>query len=128
MVYGELENELDEDEKSVLKLNPNMATYEMITTKGIRSDIEELFAKLRYSRLYDTGEQGESDDEVTLTEEEKSRFEFIDAMQDQVYCPESKTVDLSKRKVTDIKINKRILLPDPRPAREEAILMVMREY
>ena len=29
-------------------MNPNMATYEMITNKDVRADIEEGFARLRY--------------------------------------------------------------------------------
>ena len=38
----------------------------------------------------------------------------------------NKTVDLSKKRVTDLKINKRVMLTDPRPAGEEATLLVRR--
>ena len=48
-------------------------------------------------------------------------------MEDEVYCPKTKTLDLGKRRVTDLKTNRRIMMPDPRPAKEEAVLMVRRE-
>ena len=117
MIYGEFNRELDEDEKSVLMLNPNMATYEAITRKGVRADIEEGFAKLRYSRLYNSQESERED--VELTQEERKRIEYIEAMQDEVYWPESKRVDMGNRRVRDIKVNKRVMLPDPRPAGEQ---------
>ena len=62
-----------------------------------------------------------------MTDEEKIRFEAIEAMQDEVYCPDTKRVDMGNRRVTDIKLNKRVMLPDPRPAGEEATLMVRRD-
>ena len=48
-------------------------------------------------------------------------------MQDEVYCPENKKIDMGNKRVTDIKVNRRVMLPDPRPAGEEATLMVRRE-
>ena len=82
---------------SVLKLNPNMATYEKITRKGIRSDIEEAFAKLRYSRLYEAEEETETGEEIEVTPEEKEKFDMLEAMQDHIYCPERKVVDMTNR-------------------------------
>ena len=62
-----------------------------------------------------------------MTEEEREKFEMVEAVQDEIYCREKKIVDMGNRKVTDVRINKRIMLPDPRPAGEEAVLMVRRE-
>ena len=44
-----------------------------------------------------------------------------------MYCPETKTMDMTKRRVTDIKSNTRIMMPDPRGTKEEAIMMLRRE-
>ena len=62
-----------------------------------------------------------------MTEEEREKFEMVETVQDVIYCREKKIVDMGNRKVTDVRINKRIMLPDPRPAGEEAVLMVRRE-
>ena len=64
---------------------------------------------------------------MELTEEEKKKFEILDAMRDEVYCPEGKIIDMGNRRVTEVKVNRRVMLPDQRPAGEEAVLMVRRE-
>ena len=97
-----------------------------LTTKRVRADIEEAFAKLRYNRIYEA-EESEDGESVEQTEEEKLRFEIIEAMQDEVYCPDSNKIDMGNRRVTDIKVNKRVMLPAPIQTGEEAILMVRRE-
>ena len=128
MIYGELERDLDEDEESLFRVDPKMSTYERITRKGLRADIEEAFAKLRYSRIYEKSEKEEEVVEgVELTEEEKERFQYMEAMEDQVYCPQRKKLNMSKKRVTDIKTNRRVMLTDPRPAKEEAVQMVRKD-
>ena len=47
MIYGEIGRDLDEDKKSIFKLNPKMATYEKLKIKGIINYVEEAFAKIR---------------------------------------------------------------------------------
>ena len=37
-------------------------------------------------------------------------------MQNEVYWPTKKVVDMGNRKVTGVRVNKRVMLPDPRPA------------
>ena len=51
-----------------------MATYEKISLKGIRNDIEEAFAKIRYSRIYETEEEDNERDDEELTEKETIRW------------------------------------------------------
>ena len=50
MVYGELNTPLDEEEESVMKLNPKMCLYEKVTLKGVRADLEEAFTNISYNR------------------------------------------------------------------------------
>ena len=53
-------------------------------------------------------------------------MDFLEAMENEVYCPSKKTIDMGRRRVTDVRVNKRIMLPDPRPPGEEATLMARR--
>ena len=73
-------------------------------------------------------EAGEQEDcpeiKKEMEEKEKERIELTEMLQIEPYNYKEKYLDLSRRKVTDIKSNPRVMMPDPRPAREEALLAV----
>ena len=77
MVYGDLSRELDNDEKSILRLNPKMATFERVTRKGVRGDVEEAFAEIRYNRIFEGEDTKEVEEGVEITDEEREKFEQI---------------------------------------------------
>ena len=58
-----------------------------------------------------------------MTETEKEKLDMIEILEEGCCVHVKKTIDLSKKKCTDVKSNKRVFMPDARPAREEAIVM-----
>ena len=125
--YGDLERELDEDEKSLLRLQPKFAVYDKIDMKRIREELEVAKTKMRWERRrngYCEDEDKRTDEEGEKEDEENERIEI---RMREIYDPENETVDLRKRMATDVKTNQRVFLPQPRPAREEAELMVRTE-
>ena len=67
------------------------------------------------------------EEEETITEEEQERFDTIEAESRQIFDPINKTLDMRKRRVTDLKENSRVTLPKPLPASDEAKINVRRE-
>ena len=62
-----------------------------------------------------------------MTELEKLRLEVAEMWMEKCHDQPGKRVDLTKKRCTDIKTNQRVIMPDPRPAREEAHLSVRTE-
>ena len=69
----------------------------------------------------------EEGDTQEVSEEEKEKFELIEAESRQVYDPHRKTVNLNNRRVTDLKENPKVYLPKPLKPVEEAQLAVRKE-
>ena len=61
-----------------------------------------------------------------MTDEERDRIKLVEVLQVQVYCPEIKKLDMENRRVTDIKTNMRVMMPDPLSTKQEAILIIRR--
>ena len=126
VLYGTLEKELDDDEKALLKLNPKFATFERIDLMKIREEIEIAKTKIRWDRRingYGKDEEIQEEGEKLSTEEEEE-VEKMELNMREIYDPDTGVFDMGKRRATDIKTNQRIYLPDPRPAHEEAELMI----
>ena len=116
--------ELDEDEIAFLKLPPKFSTMEKLKEENILTEIEVCNAKLRMSRK----EQLEGlEDSEEITEQEQDKFDEIEAESRQPYDYKNKSLDLRKRRVTDLKENSRVILPRPLSTTEEAFIAVRRE-
>ena len=108
--------ELSEDEIAVLKLHPKFAVREEIEDEEIEFQGELGWAKLRYQLLKEAeDDEGIGDeveeDMVELTEEEKEKFDLLEAKRRQFYDPEEKIFNYNKKRVNDIRENARVTLP-----------------
>ena len=87
---------------------------------------------MRYTLLReaeeDIGTREELQDEsmIELTEEEKERFEAIEAKERQFYDPEEKRFNYNKKRVTDLRENARVTLPKPASEIHEAGIEIRR--
>ena len=106
---------VSENEIAALKLHPKFAVREELDEEDIDFQGELCWTKLRYQLLRededDEGIGDEADEEVELTDEEKQRFEILEAKSRQFYDPEEKTFNYKKKRVTDVKENARVTLP-----------------
>ena len=55
-----------------------MATFQRVTRKGVRGDVEEAFAKIRYNRIFEGEDTKEVEEGVEITDEEREKFEQIE--------------------------------------------------
>ena len=124
MVIGDIS--IDDEEMSVLKLPPDFATLASLTEEDFLHDEEMAMAKLRWEKKKlieeDLGEEN-----VEITEEEKEQIEIVEAQSRQIFDPINKSLDLRKRRVTDLKENSKVYLPKPLPSKEEAKIEIRRD-
>ena len=113
--------EIDDDERAALKLPPKFATYAKLEKENFELNVEIMNAKMRYSGTDDDNIFGE---EFKMTDEEEFNANVVQAEVKEPYDPEWKTLNMTKRRVTDLKNNVRVHLPKPLVAREEADLAV----
>ena len=113
---------LDVDEKAILIKHPKFAVFGKIDRTKMREEMEATCAKIRWERrINGTGKEENEDVETEEEEEDKIELELR-----EIFNPEEGSLDMTKRLVTDTKTNQRIFLPGPRPAKEEAELLVRR--
>ena len=112
---------IDDDERAALKLPPKFATYAKLEKENFELNVEIMNAKMRYSGTDDDNIFGE---EFKMTDEEEFNANVVQAEVKEPYDPEWKTLNMTKRRVTDLKNNVRVHLPKPLVAREEADLAV----
>ena len=123
-MYGEAEEmNFDEDEKSALKLPPNLVLYAKITEEGNRYETLLCHTKSRWSRKT-TGSPKEQEamEEVYGEPEEPSDAQVIEDNREREFLdPERGTLDFRRLRPTDIRDCPRLMLPQPRPPPEEAM-------
>ena len=105
--------ELSEHEKETLKLPPKFTTFEQINRTMIQTSCEVLNAKIRM--------------EVRARERREGRpwsldEEYEDVKQRTVFDIDNCTLDFSKRRVTDLSLNRRIEVPKAQIDQIETIL------
>ena len=66
---------------------------------------------------------------MKISEEEIENIDLAEAQSRQIFDPINKSLDLRKRRVTDLKENSRVYLPKakPLPSQEEAKIEIKRE-
>ena len=121
------EVKIDEEEKSVLSLNPKFAVTKKLVQVEMEQDAEICLGKLRYEirKIEELIKQLEIEEtefgvgsqhkkrkiENRATQEEEEEESLKDAKLRQIYDPITKKFDYSKRRVTDLPENSRVMLP-----------------
>ena len=140
------EIKIDEEEKSILELNPKFAVMKKIKTIEMEHDVEYCLGKLRYEirKIEEMIKQVELEEteygfgsqskkrriENTLTPEEEEAENIEDAKIRQIYDPITKKFNYSNRRVTDLPENNRVMLPkevSPKLEHELGMFEVQRE-
>ena len=117
---------LDEEELLVLKLPPDFAIPANLSEEDFIHEEEMAIAKFRWEKKKQL-EEDLGEENVSVTEEEKEEINIVEAKSRQIFDPINKTLDLRKRRVTDLKENSRVYLPKPLPPQEEAKIEIRRE-
>ena len=134
---------MDEDEMSVIKLNPKFAIMKKLKKIDMEQDIEVCLGKLRYEirkieNLIKELEVEETEFGIgsqckrrklnnTLTPEEEDEESMKDAKERQIYDPITRVFNYSKRRVTDLPENNRVQLPKEVSPKQENELGMLRE-
>ena len=137
------EVKIDEEEKSVLTLNPKFAIMKRIQKIEMEQEVEVCLAKLRYEfrKIMELIREIEIEEtefgvgnqckkrkiENKLTQEEEEEETVRDAKQRQIYDPITKKFNYSKRRVTDLPENNRVVLPKEASPKIENELGMVRE-
>ena len=103
LVFGDVQ--LDEDERSVMLLDPKYAVLDSLGAEGFELEVQAAMAKLRWNKMKENGQ------EEDVTEAERERLETLEAEARQIYDPKSKTVDYRKYRATDAPMNATLKLP-----------------
>ena len=123
VVFGDVQ--LDFEERALLAKRPEYALYDSLDYNKIQEEMNVAMVKVRWDRRSreehdeddsDTGGGGGntvSDDETIRIEEAQARM---------VFDKSTNSVDMGARRATDMAHNKRLHIPQPRPAVEEAML------
>ena len=91
-----------------------ISTFNQLTKKGMRYESILCNTKLRYGRLFEGSPEEQQDEALLLQEmpEEEIRLEKVQEYSTQeIYNPETKTIDLRRLKATNMRDNPRIGLP-----------------
>ena len=122
-IYGDVV--LDRDELACASLGPKWLLFPELKENTMRHEATSCHTKTRYSRIGSGGPKDQELDldtlpeEPTLTDEEK-----LITLDDRiVYNYTTKTLDLRKKRVTDLKDCPRLHLPPARPQDEEVELL-----
>ena len=116
---------LDSDEIEVLGLPPSYGVFANLGEEYFEVDLEQGFAKYRYSKHKDDTEG--MDEDFKVTEEEQQIIDENEAESRQVYDPGNKTLDLRKKRATDVKHNTRVHLPRALNTKVEAGIEIRRQ-
>ena len=118
--------QLNEKELSILRLRPEYALFGKVTCQRMEEQVQAVLTKLRWTRMNkgSPAEQMEAakeeeEGEPTLSREE---LELSDAKARQTYCPDTNTINMGRKKATDMPNNRRVFMPPPRPVKEESLL------
>ena len=102
MTIGDIE--LDEEELSILKLPPDFAILTNLSEENFIHEEELAMTKLRWEKRK-VIEEDLGKDNIDVTEEEKEEIKIVEAKSRQIFDPINKSLDLRKRRVTDLKEN-----------------------
>ena len=123
-IYGGLE--LDEDEVAFLLLGPDFLLLEEVDLEKAKIDFSIGVTKVRWQRMGKNRSEIVRFQETSKVEEEEKMEEMIH-LEERIHDTERSEVRVGKMKCTDMKNNRRIMLPPPRGVKEEAVLEVRRD-
>jgi hypothetical protein len=112
--------EVNEDEEAFLKVPNKMADNCNFNKVKMMTDVQMMMSKIRMSLR-----KAKEDTESGLTAEELKRAQEVEDEARRVINLEEKTVDFSKKRVTDFKTCRRITLPSPLEGDVEAKLKTL---
>ena len=114
-IYGNLT--FDHDETAALRLPPKFCTYSRIEQEAGRYERALCNTKLRWGRREkgspEEQEAEAREDTEDVSPDEKMAQDIIENSGREVYDPGTKTLDFRKLRVTDMKDNPRVQLPQP---------------
>ena len=127
--------ELSEEEKSVLVLNPKFAAMRKICLEATEREIEIGNTKIRYEVRQREIQRRQEEIEFESSEGNKRKIErksyeecvVEDAKDRQIFDPLTNTLNLAKKRVTDLKENSRIILPKAVDEKLENEMGIIRE-
>ena len=108
--------ELNEDEIEALRIPPKTCLYDDLTKEDFIVDLEIMNTKLRFDGKDKSAEEDEElkncpEEDLKDVEELQEKVTVEEAKTRQVFDPVSKTIDISRQKVTDLKLNRKCNLP-----------------
>ena len=137
LVFGEVS--LTESELSVLKLGPGFMVVSSLDKETMRIESAVTTTNIRWSKMKDgtddmTAKESEEHElENEETEEQKTLAEMIELEARDVLDDSGTILDMRRKRVTDMKCNRRVMMPAPGKPILEAeyslrVSMWQREY
>ena len=121
--FGDVD--LDHEERLILSKRPEFAIYNKVDKKSLQEEMSITLTKIRWERR--TRDWTPGDEDVTPAEAgERDKVDLQQQLEDcqsrLIFNQENLTVDLGACRATDMKLNQRLILPQPCPAAKEAVL------
>ena len=106
LIFGGAEDIFDDNEKEVLKTDPNFRIYPRLDKEDINVSIQTMFVKTRWDMMAREQRDGEKWSE---------EWQWEQTRQKTVYDEENSTLFFDKRRHTDLKTVRRLDPPEPCP-------------
>jgi hypothetical protein len=122
--YGDVQ--LDADMMEYLMLGPDFAVVDKINRLDLEQEYLRGMTIIRWDRM------GKDDEDIvpskTQTDiNEVQKIEELTFMAERVYREEDNTLSMTNLKCTQMSTNRKVIMPGPRSAKEEALLQVRRD-
>ena len=128
IIYGDID--VNSDELELLRNKPDFAMFTKIDKDQIKIEFEIGLTKVRWNRRT-TGYKEDDLETESMSKEELDRYKAMDEKTEMemrtVFDMENCKLDMGNRRPTDCKANRRVIIPPPRPGKEEAELMLRKE-
>ena len=126
MVVELIPNEviLTVNELKVLSLNPKFQVNDKLTSEALEIELGVLGCKTRWELKRKEDKKLSDEEEAEITPEDRRKGDEQAAESRQTFDPQKMTVNLNKRRATDVRGNKKVTLPKALLAKAEAVLEV----
>ena len=131
--------EIDDDEMNLLKLGPKFCLFVNLDDETFESDLEEMIMKIKWDMMADDDREKPGLEDIALRvllgddlcteidDEREEEMELREAVSRTPFNQAEMTLNMARRRVTDLKGNSRVHFPrKPRPLDEEAALETLR--
>ena len=141
MIVASMDEEisLNNEEIEVLKLGPKFCLLKNLTEEGFEADLEEAIMKIKWDLMGEDDQEAPGLEDVALrvllgdevcNEADQQRAEeqeILEAESRAPFNPNDMTLNMARRRVTDLKGNSRVYFPrKARSLEEEASLETLR--